>query len=363
MKRIMRKNRLFGSREKGNSLFPDKREDEETRQFKSILWGIIGIFFLAIFVGTIGFLLTLNGSEIIMVPELEGMALVDAMEELQSRNLIVNIQTRFFEEAPGIIISQRPDSGSQVRIGRTINLTVSRGPVVDQVGNYVGMSLEDLRRQLAAQFATHDPLLEVRNENISYVFSEEPEQTILAQEPSAGQKLSGYADLMLLISRGPRVIGIEAPETIGLDYRQALGMLAGRNIPFVFRFSEEVEVRGDIGAVVNQQPAAGERIDEYLELFIDPLETENNRQAAGIFSVLLPETALPSTVVVEFINSRGETRPYFQTSRLGGEFSFPYIYETGSQIQISINGEIVPESLLQFPNGNSEEIVNEEDSS
>ena len=364
MKRTMDRKFLFRTRKKMNSLFPNRREDEETRQFKSILWGIIGVFILAILLGSLGFWLTLRGSEIIMVPKLEGMTLIDAMEELQSRNLIGHIQTRFFEESPGIVISQRPDAGSQVRIGRTINLTVSRGPIVDQVGNYVGMSLEDLRRQLAAQFATHDPLLEVKNENISYVFSEEPEQTILAQEPSAGQKLAKYADLMLLVSRGPRIIGIEAPATIGLDYRQALGMLAVRNIPFVFRFSEGIESSTEVGIVVNQQPEVGERINEYLELFINPLETGTSNQAAGIFSTILPETALPANVVVRFINSRGETAPYFQTSRLGGEFSFPYIYEIGSQIEISINGELMSESVLQFPDGNSEEeIVDEENTS
>ena len=353
MKRAMNRKLLSRARERMETLLPNKHEDEASRQFKSFFWGIIGIFVLAVILGSLGFFLTLRGSEIIAVPNLEGMALVDAMEELQDRSFAVHIQSRFFEEQAGVVINQRPDAGSQARIGRTINLTVSRGPVLDQVGNYVGMSLDDLRRQLAAQFATHEPLLEVRGENISYVFSEEPEQTILAQDPPSGQKLTEYTDLMLLVSRGAEVIGIEAPETIGLDYRQALGMLAVRNIPFVFRFSDQVE--DEAGAVIIQEPEAGEHINEYLELFINPLKTTSDNQVAGMFLGFLPETALPVNVVVEFVNIIGETKPYFQTRRLGGEFSFPYVYEAGSRIQIYINDELVPESALQFPDEEAED--------
>ena len=352
--RFINKDRLLNMRERMQSLLPNKRDDHERRQFKSVLWGIIGVFGFAILLGSMGLLLTLTGSEVIMVPDLEGLMLIDAMEKLQDHSLITHIQKRFFEEPAGTVINQRPDAGSQVRVGRTINLVVSQGPVVDQVGDYVGMSLADLRRQLIAQFATHDPLFEVKEENISYVFSEEPEQTILAQEPMPGQKLASYTDLMLLVSRGKKITGITAPEVIGLDYLQAVGMLAVRNIPFVFYVNDIVGGTVVAGLVVGQQPAVGEQVNGPLELFINPIKTEGTNQAAGIFAGTLPETALPATVVVEFVNSIGEKQPYFQTTRLGGAFSFPYLYEAGSKMQISINGEVIPQSVLQDPEKNSD---------
>ncbi|MGI9255844.1 MAG: PASTA domain-containing protein [Salinispira sp.] len=405
---------------KFTTLFPGRHESEGSRQFKSIFWGIVIIFVLALAFGSLSFLLTLQGTETIMTPDIEDMFLLDAMEELQSRGLITHIQSRFFEAENGTVINQRPDAGSQVRVGRTITLTVSKGPVLNQVGNYVGMRVQDLKQQLATQFAIHEPLLEVKTENISYIFSEEPEQVILDQDPSAGYELSEYTELTLLVSRGPAPRGTEAPETIGLDYLQALGMLAARNIPFTFRISDPGGISGqgsapgnisdqnsdpggisgqgnapgndqnssntnagNVGIVLSQQPAAGEVITEYLELFISPLgsssgsaqgslsdssqgsssgsaqgslsdsslgsssgilegEIANGNQESGIFSALLPYTFNPAIISVEFVNSLGEVQPYFQTIRRGGEISFPYVYENGSSIRIYLNGELLP---------------------
>lgn len=341
------RNFVSGAREKMRTLFPGKRADEGSRQFRSILWGIIAVFAFAILVGGMSFLLTLQGSEIILVPDFEDMSLLEALEELQSRNLLVHIQSRFFEKDVGLVINQRPNAGSRVRLGRTVTLIVSKGPVLDEVGNYIGMTLQDLRQQFAAQFATHAPLLEVKTENISYIFSEESEQTILEQDPPAGQKLAEYTELKLLVSRGPTPVGIEAPEAVGLDYRQALGMLAGRNIPFIFQFSNQAENSSSSGTVIAQQPGVGEQITGHLELFISPLEAESRNQSTGIFSTILPDFPVLSTVAVEFVNSIGEAQPYFNTLSFGGELSFPYIYETGSTIRIYLNGELLPESALQ----------------
>ncbi len=326
-------------------LLPQEQENPESRYFKVLVWGFLAVFLIALVAGSLSFLLTLQGAEVTMVPNLEDRELVAALEELQSRGLDVRVQQRFFSDPAtrGRIIDQSPDPGSQVRVGRRVNITVSQGPVVDQVGDYQGLTLEELRAQLAAQFANYEPLLEVRNQNISYVFSEQEAGTILAQEPEAGEKLTGYTDLMLLVSRGPEVLGIEAPEVVGLDYRQALGLLAGRGVPFVFRNSSTGEPGGTGGLVVSQFPAAGELIepDSTLVLRINPLSTSRANQVADIYYGFIPEFALPVNVAVDFISTEGDTTRYFQTQHSGGELSFPYLLEVGSIINIYADGELL----------------------
>lgn len=336
---------------KMKSLLPDPQEHPENRYFKILLWGFLGIFALGILAGTVTLFITLQGAEDTMIPNLKEMELVSALEELQSRGLNVRVQQRFDgdPELRGAVIEQRPDAGSQVRVGRTVQLIVSKGPVVDQVGDYLGLTLDDLRRQLAAQFATHESLLEVRNENISYIFSEEPQGTIISQEPQAGTKLSGYTDLKLLVSRGPEVLGFEAPETLGLDYRQALGLLAGRSIPFVFRYSSQEDDNSIPGLVVSQFPAAGETVepDSPLVLRITPLEPESSNEISDIFYSFIPESALPVPVRVEFTSPEGDVTPYFQTTHSGGELSFPFVLEISSQITVYADGDIITRYTVQ----------------
>jgi beta-lactam-binding protein with PASTA domain len=336
---------LSNVQQKVKNLLPQEQENPETRYFKVVVWGFVAVFALALLAGTLSFLLTLQGNEVTMVPNLEDRDLVGALEELQSRGLNVNVQQRYFSDpsVAGKVIDQSPDPGSQVRVGRVVNVIVSRGPVVDQVGDYVGLTLEDLRIQLAAQFANYEPLLEVKNQNLSYVFSEEEAGTIISQQPEPGFKLAGYTELKLLVSRGPEVLGVAAPEIVGLDYRQALGLLAVRNVPFVFRNTSQSPENAIGGLVVSQFPEAGETVapGERLVLRINPLETSSANEVADIYYSVIPEFALPVTVAVDFITPDGESRRFFQTQHAGGELTFPYVLPTGSIINIYADGDLI----------------------
>jgi beta-lactam-binding protein with PASTA domain len=339
------KKTISAVQQKVKNLLPQEQENPENRYFKVVVWGFIAVFFLALLAGTLSFLIALQGDEVTMVPNLEDRELVDALEELQSRGLNVHVQQRFFSDPAraGRIIDQSPDPGSQVRVGRRVNIIVSRGPVVDEVGSYVGLTLDELRAQLAAQFTNFDPLLEVKNSNISYIFSEEEAGTIISQQPESGLKLTGYTELKLLVSRGPEVLGIPAPEIVGLDYTQALGLLAVRNVPFVFRYSTQAAENAIPGLVVSQFPEAGEVIEpgNNLVLRINPLESSSSNELADIFYTNIPEFALPVDVEVDFVTPDGESSRYFQTQHAGGELTFPYLLPIGSLINVYVDGQLI----------------------
>lgn len=332
-------------------LLPREEDSPETRNFKVVVWGLLAVFALMLLAGTLAFLITLQGDEIAMVPNLDDRELVEALEMLQDRGLNVQVQQRYHSdpEKRGKVIDQSPDPGSQVRVGRTINITVSQGPVVDQVGDYVGLTLDQLRVQLAAQFTNYEALLEVRSENVSYTFSDQEAGTILSQDPAPGEQLSGYTDLNLLVSRGPEAVGIEAPEIVGLDYRQAIGLLASRSIPFVFRESTQGDQDAVAGLVLSQYPQAGELIEagSALVLRIQPLVASRNSEVAGVYYGFIPEFAVAVNVAVDFTDTDAQTQRFFQTERQGGELSFPYVLETGSIISIYADGDLISRYTVQ----------------
>ena len=91
-----------------------------------------------------------KGYEEVLVPNVVGKNLTKALLEMQEKELYPRLQLRYSEmpgEA-GQVLSQDPKSGTIVKAGRRVTLVVSRGVMVDHVGNYVGMNLDTLKTTL-----------------------------------------------------------------------------------------------------------------------------------------------------------------------------------------------------------------------
>src|SRR6185295_14013001 len=93
-----------------------------------------------------------------------------------------------------VVAAQTPGAGSQLAKGATVTLNVSKGPSAKAVPDAVGQSESDAVSLLKA--AGFDP-------DVQHVPSNEPEGTVVAQKPKAGEKAASGTHVLLNVSSGP----------------------------------------------------------------------------------------------------------------------------------------------------------------
>ncbi|GGO53263.1 serine/threonine protein kinase [Streptomyces daqingensis] len=184
-----------------------------------------------------------RGPEIVKVPDLAGTPLAEAKSKLKRAGLEPGVVKREFSEdtAQGAVVGTRPDSGSELRPGSPVALTVSKGTPVD-VPDVVGDDADSAREDLEEEG------LKVRVAE-KRVFSEEDEGEVARQSPSEGSEAAEGDTVTITISKGQDLV--EVPDVEDLDKDKARRKL--REAGF------DVTVRrlfiGD--KVFNQSPDAG----------------------------------------------------------------------------------------------------------
>ncbi len=208
--------------------------------FKKALYVIIAVFVVMFFSFSITFFLTLRGAEKTMVPDLEGMDLVDGLIDLQMKELYPRVQLRYSSDpmTKGTIIDQDPQAGAIVKAGKRIKITVSKGAVIDKVGDYVGKNLEDLKMELQIQFITNKPNLAIKEPVISE-YDSTPAGTIIAQKPAVGTTISGFTVIELVVSRGEPGEQMQVGDYTGQLYSDIVTRLTRANIPFLFSIDDQ----------------------------------------------------------------------------------------------------------------------------
>jgi len=133
----------------------------------------------------------------IEVPDVVGMTLEEATEELEATGFVIGeVREQYSEEVEeGQVIRTTPEAGRMRDPETEINLYVSQGPETIKVNDYVGRSIEQVRPLVADSFQSV-----TENEE----FSDEPIGTIIAQQPEAGEEVNAIeTELILTVSKGP----------------------------------------------------------------------------------------------------------------------------------------------------------------
>ncbi|MGP3777757.1 Stk1 family PASTA domain-containing Ser/Thr kinase [Halanaerobium saccharolyticum] len=211
------------------------------------------LFFMIITAGTVFFFNQYTNVPVVEVPEIEGESLNEA-RKLASEvglNLVENEERVFSEEiAAEHIVSQQPAAGERIKQSRPLNITVSKGPQLIEIPDFIGSSLREALIELDN--------LSLRSGDIQYIFrlSEEP-GTVINQIPAAGAELEKGSEITLFVSRGERDISVRMPDLSGLNQAEAFDLLKenGLNIGQV---SVESSDRFADGQVISQSVRAGE---------------------------------------------------------------------------------------------------------
>lgn len=193
---------------------------------------------------SVGLVLSL-GPQTVKVPDLQGYPLDKAKSELKESGLEPGMVTRQFNDdvTRGSVISSAPGTGSKVRSGSAIELTVSKGSPVD-VPDVTGASPADARAEL------EEAGLKVKIAP-TRVNSEFDAGQVAQQTPANGRQAAEGDTVTLTLSKGPEMI--EVPDVVGDSVDDAKAALEAAG----FEVDEDRGLLGLFGDKVKKQSVKG----------------------------------------------------------------------------------------------------------
>lgn len=189
--------------------------------------------------------------ELVDVPSLQGRTADEARLLLEEQRLALGVvdSLRHPSVDQGRVLGQSPLPGQKALPGSEVRVTVSQGADRRPLPGVLGLQGDRARAILEATgFAVQ----------VDTVESDEPRGSVVAQDPGADSPVEVAGTVRIEVSLGPPQV--EVPDLVGLPEEQALetirslGLEAGE-VRTTFRFGR------DRGLVVEQDPAAGSRVD------------------------------------------------------------------------------------------------------
>ncbi len=185
------------------------------------------------------------------LPNVEGMPIDQAAVMLSALNLEVATYNDDIENIPfDHVTSQTPEAGQRVRIGRTITLGVNTPADDVPLPNVTGMTLEQASERLQS--------LGFEVGKVTYDFSDQPESTIIAQEPAASLPTRTGSNVNVILSRGAQVPQVTLPDLRGLSVNQARARLTELGMSNVSLVAGGLSDTAN--AILTQRPQAGQTV-------------------------------------------------------------------------------------------------------
>jgi beta-lactam-binding protein with PASTA domain len=331
-------------------LLLNRDDTQEVRNLKLTVFLFIGIIGLMLVIGFLTFSIFVRGEEQTLVPNVKGKDLIVALQELQTKKLYSKIQAQTSMDAEkNVILEQSPAPGTLVKAGKEVRLTVSKGPVLDKVENYVGQTLDEVKSYLQTLFSTNSPNLIIKDPPIYRPSKGVPPGTIIAQSPKPGTKITGLTYLEFVVSRAEGEAVAEVGSYVGMSYQEAITELASVNLPFVFSI-QKARAGQQPGTVVSQNPAekTGLLYGQVVQLAMTAPGSVGKDRIFGVFKYSLPDYPIAVDIRLDVV-SEGDTAALMQMKHPGGPLSVPYIVPDGSELVLSVlDKEEVREKAIAF---------------
>lgn len=283
------------------------------------------------------FFANVKGHEEVMVPEVRGKQLTDALIEMQNKELYPKITLRYSEILgdEGTILDQNPNAGSIVRGYSRVSLVVSRGAVVDKVENYIGTDYDELRMKFQTLFAgSAKPLIVLAKPEYKADASEAG--TILQQDPPDGTVISEPITLRLVVSRGPNFESTRLPDLLGSSVNDVLQTISHSKLIFdisghTASYSEKE------GTVVKQQEFSESFLKNYTRVAIEFAlpHRQSSDETTGIFKATVNDYPYPVPMRLD-VKTPDETYTLVNFNHIGGEVTLPYTVPKNSLLTLYV---------------------------
>lgn len=293
---------------------------------------------IMVLAATAVFFTVVKGPEKVLVPDVVGKNLEDALLELQVKELYPKINLRYSDTPgdEGKILDQTPEAGSITKGYSRVSLVVSRGVIVDKVDDYIGQKLDEVQMKIQTLFAGQTkPLIVLASPMYKPDASEAG--TILEQDPPAGTGISEPVTVSLVVSRGPNFENTRPPKLVGQTINDLLQSITRHKI--VFDITGHKAENGETpGTVVNQEIFDSEYIPNYSRMKVEMALPDGslNDNIYGIFTHKLPNYPYPVPMRLEATPSEGDPFTIISFSHPGGELTIPYAVPKGTVLSLYV---------------------------
>jgi len=237
---------------------------------------VLVFIFIAVFgVSTyLSLTLIIKSEDTVVVPELVGKDVIYALEALTGLGLSTKVKgSEYSSEIPkNHVIRQAPEPGSEIKKGRDIRITISKGATTILMPDLTGLPIQQARIILE-----ENDLCEA---NISSVYINNVEKDqIIAQNPPEGKEIEREKCVDLLVSAGAPINKYNMPDLYGLSPDDAI-MLIGKNRLIQGEIKSFFDAEKPDNIVVSQEPLSGYQVSEksVVNLVINKEPAEMNRQ-------------------------------------------------------------------------------------
>ncbi len=237
------------------------------------------------------------------VPAVEGETLQNATNLLEEAGLKVRLADQIPSETvpAGHVIRQDPAAGKKVKKGREIDLTISTGPELVKVENVVGKMRREATLILEENFQVE----------IKEVHSEEPVNTVVAQDPGAGISIPKGSTVTLSVSKGGQPFKLK--DLRGFTLEEATTWLELFNLR-LRHVAEDYNENVGAGLVYSQFPEPNEMVQagDFDDLYIskgpkEPPEPVLEDYPIEISTTDIPEGEIITVIIRDEAGTRTET--------------------------------------------------------
>lgn len=304
---------------------------------KPLLWTIILTFVVMVLVCLAVFFASVQGAEQVLVPNVLGKDLETALLEMQAKELYPKISLKY-SDIPGdegTILDQNPGAGAIVKAYRRINLTVSRGLIVDQVADYTGQKYDDVKMLLQTQFTGQKQLIVLAEPVYKADLSEAG--TILEQDPPAGTQIVDPVTVQLVVSRGNTFENTKRPVIAGKDLNSLLRIMSSSKV--VYEFTSHVAEEGEkAGTVISEDEYTDEYVPNYTRIHADIAFPKRGADdlVYGLFTATLADFPFDVAVRLDATDAEGNTTNYITMRHTGNLLTIPYAVQPGTVLTLFV---------------------------
>ncbi|MFH1958342.1 MAG: PASTA domain-containing protein [bacterium] len=259
--------------------------------------------------------------KVVLTPDVAGLTVAEAMDVLQGKGLYAEKSKENVSDETipaGSVVRQSPVSGSVVKKGRAVYLTLSEGGNLVYVPDVTGRTLQEVEIILTRAALSVG--------SVTGMYSDEVKRdVIISQTPGAGEIAKPQTLVDIVKSNGPAsLMGfLVMPYVVGKSSSEALNVLQ----EIGFDVSEQEIVINDTaapGTVIKQEPAPGEMLSDevYIKLFISHLSQKENIKRTGYVFFEVPQDIKARNVKIVIRDSVGRRTVYENVEQPGKKISF-----------------------------------------
>ncbi len=258
-------------------------------------------------------------------PDLVGLEETAAVRSVQKLGLKADpIYAHHPSIAAGSVIMQAPAYETKMRKGDTIVLTISKGPNTYTVPTITG----SLSSDAVASLQKIGVVLTV----VERIVSIEPLDTILTQNPAAGESIATGGTVHVTVSGGMATV----PDLTNLTIEEGVAAIQGAGLNPGTKESLITMDPNKVGLIASQKPQAGSQVVLGAPVAVSVYEAVRYQ---GLLTVTLPQNSQGLQVKVVYLKKDGSEEEQYSAMHAANE---------EGEFTLEVHGEEVGEALYRL---------------